>query len=146
MGKFPNPDTQFKAGNPGGGRPKGSISLSTIVRDYMMNPPDWEKVPVKGSEEFSKKYPKKAAAFALTEAAFAQAMEGDSSAREWLRKSGWGDKIDITSGDKPIPIMGGISVSTDQGVPEDQPPKQAGEGDSGGDGSRQDDSNPPVSD
>lgn len=37
MGQFPNPDTQFKKGNPGSpGRPKGAVSPKEALRGFCM--------------------------------------------------------------------------------------------------------------
>lgn len=81
------------------GRPKGSKSLSTYVRELENDDFDWSKLPVK---------PKNAEAFtgapfkAIVAVQVAKALDGDTRAAEWLRKSGYGDRLDITSGEEPI--------------------------------------------
>lgn len=96
--------TPFKPGQSGNpnGRPKGSRSLSTIIRGLTENPPDWNLLPLKGKEEMAKRYQHKSAWEAIVYVAIGQAMAGDTQAREWLRKSGYGDKVDITSGGEPV--------------------------------------------
>lgn len=119
MGEFPNKATQFKPGNPGGGRPKGTRSLSTIIRELTENPPDWDKLPLKGKEEMAEKFKNKSAWEAIVYVAMGQALAGDQQAREFLGKRGYGDKLDITSDHKPLPILGVASVPTDPSTTED---------------------------
>lgn len=93
MGQFPNVSTQFQDGNPGGpGRPKGSLSLSTHIRN-MMEDEDFEvylQHPTKGFEEF-----KGAPVKAIVKVALMKAAAGDDKAREWLAKYGYGQKFEI---------------------------------------------------
>jgi hypothetical protein len=139
------PQKKGEPAPPGAGRPKGSRSLSTIIRQIGENPPDWKKVRLKGKDEFVKQYKSKSAWEAVVYVALSQAMAGDNSAREFLAKRGYGDRLDITSDDKPLPIVN-LDVYRDQGVPQDSPPPQKGEGDSGRDGGGQDDSGAAVPD
>lgn len=145
---FPNPDTQFKPGQSGNpdGKPKGRRSLATVVRDFLESEIDWEKLPLKDSQKFSEQYPGKTAGEALVITAFGKALDGDSAARDWLRRSGYGDKVDITSDDKPIPILGVLNVSTNPGSVQDSAAIEADTGDSGGNVSGQDDSDPDAAD
>ena len=82
------------------GRPKGSKNLATIVRELENEEFDWSLVPIKGDKETVKKIgaPWKAIVFT----ALSKACDGDVKAMEWLRKSGYGDKLDITSKGREI--------------------------------------------
>lgn len=106
------------SGNPKG-RPKGARSLSTIIRNLTENPPDWKLLPLKGKDEMAQRYKNKSAWEAIIFVAIGQAMAGDQQARDFLAKRGYGDKLDITSDDKPISILGGLGVSDDQSAEED---------------------------
>lgn len=90
------PFQKGKSGNPNG-RPKGRKSLSTIVSELENEEYNWSRVPTKGPE--LDEYFKEVGApwRAIVMAAMLQAINGDKDAREWLRKSGYGDKMD----DKP---------------------------------------------
>lgn len=92
------PNYEGRVTNPKG-RPKGSRSLSTIIRNVAENIEAWDKIPVKNKDIVAKMG---APMDAVVMVAFGQAIAGDKSAREWLRKAGYGDKLDITSYDKPI--------------------------------------------
>lgn len=100
---FPNLATAVKPGeirNPNG-RPKGSRNLSTIVREMGENHIDWSLLP-DDSQKLRKKYKHKSAFEAITAVAIAQSINGDSQAREWLRKSGYGEKMDVTTNDESL--------------------------------------------
>jgi hypothetical protein len=76
-----------QSGNPGG-RPKGSKSLKTFAREYLERLPDDQKV------EFMK---------ALPEELVWKMAEGNPA-----------NNTDITTGGKPIPILGGLSKNLDE--------------------------------
>lgn len=133
MGEFPSTEHQFKkgeSGNPEGKKP-GTRSLATIVKDLLEGEINWKLVPIKNSNELAEKYKNKAAWEALVHTAFSKAMAGDVRAAEWLRKSGYGDKLDVTTKGKPIPLLAGIApdqlevnnadAGTDDGARQDQP-------------------------
>lgn len=146
---FPHDGKKFEPGQSGNpkGKPKGSKSLSTIIRDLTENTPDWSKIRLKNKEDFTKTYGNNRAWDAIVYVAISQAMAGDQQAREWLRKSGYGDKLTLEGGDKPIPIMGGVSVvPTNQGVQQDSVDAKKSPRLPGGDGGGQDDSDPSVPD
>lgn len=123
---FPNPDTQFKPGNPGGpGIPKGYKHISTWIQE-MMNDDEFEARlldPKGGFIDF-----KGPALQAIIMTARHKASNGDEKAREWLAKYGWGTKLDLTTGGKPMPapIFGGTAnLPADDSVQEDSEPTQA---------------------
>lgn len=89
------------SGNPNG-RPEGRRSLSTIIKDILENEIDWDLVPIKNAKDMAEKYKGKKAWEALVYAAYSQAIAGNVKAATWLSKSGYGSKIDIESGGKPI--------------------------------------------
>lgn len=104
-----------ESGNPNG-RPKGSKSLATIIRELENEDFDWSKVPIK-NQEAAKTMGSPFKAIVLV--ALGQAMGGDRHAREWLRKAGYGDKLDITSNDQPIQAatvvdLGNLHNATDK--------------------------------
>lgn len=91
-----------KSGNPNG-RPKGSKSLATYVRELADEDFDWSKIPQVGKkleQEFGKLG--SPLRVIVMKAAIDAMSKGDSQAREWLRKAGWGDKLDVTSDGKRI--------------------------------------------
>ena len=131
----------FKPGNPGGpGRPKGRKSLSTIVRDILEQEVDWKKLPVKNTDEFEERYGSKTIlAEAMVRAAVVEALSKNGhQAREWLRKSGYGDKLQLEGGENPIPILGSINVSINESSASDSGDGQEGARVPGGDVGRQD--------
>lgn len=119
MTKFGDPDhpdpkeaganTQFppgQSGNPAG-KPKGARSLSTIIRNLLEGEDDfnWELLP-DNPAELKKKYENTVPFEAIVYVASGQAMRGDQAAREWLRKAGYGDKLDIN----PVLPPGAVSI------------------------------------
>lgn len=150
---FPNPDTQFKPGQSGNpaGKPKGRKSLSTMVRDYLEQDIDWKTVPLKNTEEFREQYGDGLlAGEILVRAAFSEAMgKGGTQAREWLRKSGYGDKLQLGGDeDNPTPILATLikDVPTDDSAKEDSQPQSEDSSAAGGNGGGEDDSSPAVPD
>ena len=91
------------------GRPKGSKNLSSIVRELEEEEFDWSKFP-KGSKKMQQFlddiYPVGSPLRAMVYIAFLDATTGKGiekiNAREWLRKAGYGDKLDVTSKGKRI--------------------------------------------
>lgn len=82
-----------QSGNPNG-RPKGAKSLATIIRELERDDFDWKHVPIKNKDAVAAMgSPFKA----IVMVAVGQAVSGDKAAREWLRKAGYGDKLDVTS-------------------------------------------------
>ena len=83
------------------GRPKGSKNLSTIIKELEDESFDWNKVPEKQSAAVvALGSPWKA----ITYVAMQNALKGNVQAAEWLRKSGYGDKMDITTGGEKLNV------------------------------------------
>lgn len=91
------------------GRPKGSKNFSTIIRELGKEDFNWDKFPKHSNElkDFVEKSipigsPLRAIVYrALLDAVVGKGIER-ASAREWLRKAGYGDKLDLTSKGKRI--------------------------------------------
>ena len=83
------------------GRPKGARSLHTIIQNVADNIDAWDKIPVKNKEIVAKMG---APIDAVVMVAYGQAIAGDHSAREWLRKAGYGDKLDISSNGETLKV------------------------------------------
>lgn len=102
MGEFPSVANQFQDNNPGGpGRPKGKLNLSTLVKKLAEDERLADKM-FKRKPEWWDILDDKNMASAIVGAMMMRAASGDSKAATWFRKSGWGDKLDITSDDRPI--------------------------------------------
>lgn len=89
-----------ESGNPKG-KPKGTLNLSTVVKDLMADPKLMDKI-IKKKPDWWPKVKNKRAADITTIAMIASATGGDHRAYNALRKAGWGDKLDLRSGDRPI--------------------------------------------
>jgi len=131
---------------PGAGRPKGSKSLSTIIRQLGENPPDWDKIRLKNKSEFIEQYGNQSAWKAVVYVALSQAMAGDQQAREFLAKRGYGDKLTLEGGEKPLPILATLNVSTDSSTEQSSGDEQTDTDNPGRDGGGEDDSNSPLPD
>lgn len=81
-------------GAKGGTNKKGSLHLSTIIRELADNI-DWDKTTLNNKDELKEKYGKNGFK-ALIYVAFTKAMTGDTKAMDWLSKNGYGTKLDIT--------------------------------------------------
>jgi hypothetical protein len=79
------------SGNPKG-RPKGVKNLATVVQQILADEKLLDKI-VKNKPSYWEELPSKNAANAIVVAMVVQAMQGDKSAAEWLRKAGFGDKL-----------------------------------------------------
>lgn len=90
MGQFPNKATQFKPGNPGGGRPKGTRNWSGIVQALLADKDLAKKVINKDSELF-KRFPNRNLAEYIAMAMCVRAASGDVVAAEWVRRTGYGN-------------------------------------------------------
>jgi hypothetical protein len=95
------PASKGEVRNPNG-RPKGSKNLTTIIKELEDEKFDWSKVPEKQSDAI------KALGSpwrAITYVAMQNAIKGNVQAAEWLRKSGYGDKMDVTTGGQPLKAL-----------------------------------------
>lgn len=92
--KYPNLTPWAPGQNPHPGKPKGAKNFNTLIRDMVENPK--YKVRLKDGTVVKNPGAKIVHQMAL------KAMEGDVQAATWLTKYGYGDKIDVTSGDEPI--------------------------------------------
>ena len=97
----------FKSGQSGNpnGRPKGRKSLSTIIRELEDEEFDWSKLPIKDKaklDELMAQFgpvgsPLRVIVYkALIDSIFGVGAE-KIAARDFLRKAGYGDKLDLTS-------------------------------------------------
>lgn len=89
-----------------GGRPKGSKNWSTVVQELLDNEELFNTL-VENMERkpaWLKPTGTKTLMQAVTIAQAIKAMGGSHFSAEWLRKTGWGDKIDLTSGGERIRI------------------------------------------
>lgn len=89
-----------------GGRPKGSRNWSTVVQALLDDEDLFEQLM--GSMERKPAWLKstntKTLMQAITIAQSLKALGGSHFSAEWVRKTGFGDKIDITSGGEKIRI------------------------------------------
>lgn len=102
-----------KSGNPDG-RPKGIQNWSELVRDLLADEKLADKLLSKKPGWWSN-LPQKNAGNAIVVTMMIQAMGGDVKAATWLRQAGFGDKLDLTSGDKPVRPVAIFDMR--QGVP-----------------------------
>lgn len=84
------------------GRPKGSKNLSTIIRELEAEDFDWSLVPIK-QKDAARQIGSPWRAIVFT--AVAKAYSGDVAAMKWLKDSGYGSQVDITSGGAPLNVM-----------------------------------------
>lgn len=95
--------TQFKPGQSGNpnGRPKGRKSLATIIREMENEEFNWDILPTKNNEklrEFVEQVAPMGSPFrAIVMKMALEALQGNVKAAEWIRKAGYGDKLDLTS-------------------------------------------------
>lgn len=103
MGGFPNKDTQFKPGNPGGPGPTpGTKHISTHIQNALNDPKFdlWLQDPREGFKKHDG-IPLEA----VIRVAIIRAAAGDDKAREWLAKYGYGQKIDLGGGELVIKLV-----------------------------------------
>lgn len=74
------------------GRPKGTKSWSTVVRQLLEDEDLVDKMVGK-QPGYWKDLPAKNAANAIGATMIVKALSGDQKAAEWLRKTGFGDKL-----------------------------------------------------
>jgi hypothetical protein len=79
------------------GRPPGRRNLATIVREVMETELDWSLIPVAEANILAQKYAGKAGWEVILAVMNSKALTGDVKAAEWMRKSGYGEKLDVTT-------------------------------------------------
>src|ERR1041384_4777460 len=90
-----------QSGNPKG-RPKGLQSWSTLVRQLLDDTKLAEKIYKLNKQDLPvwwQQLPNKNFGTAIIIAMQINATKGDTKAATWLRKTGYGDKLDITTND-----------------------------------------------
>lgn len=126
-------DTQFQSGQSGNpdGKPKGIKNWSTIVQELLADEKFLAKVLESRDEvpAWVDTLPNRNAAYAVVAAMAIRAMNGDHKAATWLRRTGYGDKLDLTSGDKPIQPVQIIDLGKEQ--PRANQPKAGEAGEAG---------------
>lgn len=81
------------SGNPTGRKP-GIKNWSKIVQDLLADEEVLDKIiPEENRPEFLKAIPNKNGANAIVAVMMVAAIKGDKQAAEWLRKTGFGDKL-----------------------------------------------------
>jgi hypothetical protein len=107
--------TQWKHGQSGNpaGKPKGAKSLSTIVRRLLADEQLLDTLWGDKKPDWFEALPNKRVADAIVVIMVIKALDGDMRAADWLRKTGYGTKIEVESDSQliPIPILGGLSVA-----------------------------------
>lgn len=99
------------------GKPKGSRSLSTVVRKLGESKIRWDLLPdTPKTDELKKRFKNKSMFEAITVVAGQQAMNGDNQAREWLRRAGYGDKMDVTTNDESLNATAVVPVSQEMAM------------------------------
>lgn len=86
-----NPAKPGEVRNPNG-RPKGTLSLSTIIQNLLADEQFADKV-ISRKPGWWEKLPNKNIGNAIATAMFIKAMSGDVKAARWISKTGFGDKV-----------------------------------------------------
>ena len=89
-----------QSGNPDG-KPVGTKNWATIVQDLLNDPKLAESI-LEEKPGWWDKLPNKNAHEAIATAMTIRAMGGDVKAATWLRKTAYGDKIDLVSDGQPV--------------------------------------------
>lgn len=92
--------TQFKVGNPGGGKPKGTKHLSTWIQELLND----ETFTGDYLEGYQLKKHTGAPVQAIVRVAALKSLAGDTKWAEWLAKYGYGTKqeVDVTSNGETV--------------------------------------------
>jgi hypothetical protein len=90
----------------GPGRPKGSKNWSTVVRELLDDEELFEQLldSMERKPAWLKTTNTKTLMQAITIAQSLKALSGSHFSAEWVRKTGFGDKIDITSNGETIKV------------------------------------------
>jgi hypothetical protein len=102
-------ETRFQPGVSGNkkGRPKGSLNVSTLVKQLLDDEDFADKVLV-NKPSYWKHLPNKNFATAVVTAMIIKALGGDINAATWLRRTGYGDKVELPGQEHtfvPVPIF-----------------------------------------
>jgi len=97
---FPNKDQQWKPGESGNpaGKPKGARHWSTIVQELLNV--ETELLIQKGPYDFATEMG--IPAEVITRTMIRKAVAGDVKAAAWLKDTGYGAKVDVTSNGKKL--------------------------------------------
>jgi hypothetical protein len=82
-----------QSGNPKG-RPKGTKNWSTIVQRILADEELMDKIS-KNKPSYWSELPEKNAANAIIVAMVVEALKGNHKAADWLRKTGYGEKLKL---------------------------------------------------
>lgn len=93
------------------GRPKGSLSMSTIVKQLMDDEELADKMMAR-KPSYWEDLPDKNFASAIVVAMMAKAMGGDVKAATWLRVTGYGNKVVIEPDERPTRPISTIDLRT----------------------------------
>lgn len=115
---MPNPQNliPFKPGydkrRENNGRPKGIKSWSTVVQEILTDEKLFQKIMESGTNvpPWVKDLPTKNGATAIAVAMQIRAMSGDKQAADWLRRTGWGDKLDMTILNRPLTAVPVVEI------------------------------------
>lgn len=90
-----------------GGRPKGSKNWSTVVKELLDDEELFEQLlgSMERKPQWLEKTGTKTLMQAITIAQSLKALGGSHFSAEWVRKTGFGDKIDITSNGETIQVQ-----------------------------------------
>lgn len=89
-----------QSGNPAG-KPPGTRSWATIVQG-LLDDPDLAESLLEEKPGWWDKLPNKNAHEAIATAMTIRALGGDVKAATWLRKTAYGDKLDLTTDGQPV--------------------------------------------
>lgn len=111
-----------QSGNPNGRQP-GSKNWATIVQD-LLNDPDLAESVLEEKPGWWDKLPNKNMHEAISVAMIIKSAGGDTKAATWLRKTAYGDKIDLVSDGQPVKTVSLFDMRAGmkmQMVPADEP-------------------------
>ncbi len=95
--------TRFKPGVSGNtkGRPKGSLNLSTVVKQLLDDKEFAEQV-IRQKPSYWQYLPNKNFASAIIMAMMIKALQGDVRAATWLRVTGYGNRVEVGQNERSL--------------------------------------------